>query len=117
MAKKNEGAVVRNAFDGPKVDADKLLDCHSKWFIAEQSANSDAGVRRQEIGALADEMSLNGTAMSQFRAGMKMKNKDKQRDWVRSVRALLVVAEQAILGNQPDMLDGGEEVDFSGDAE
>ena len=100
----SKGAEARKAHDGPQIDADKLVDSHDKWFRAEQSSNSDAGVRRQEIGALADEMNLNGTALSQFRAGMKMKNSDKQRDWIRSLKALVVVAEEQIMGNQPDML-------------
>lgn len=88
---------------GPQIDADKLLDKHGKWSREEQDAASKAGERRQDIGAVAESMAIENKALSQFRAGMKIKNEGKQRDWLRSWQELLPIAENAILGNQPEM--------------
>ena len=88
---------------GPQIDADKLLDKHGKWSREEQDAASKAGERRQDIGSVAESMAIENKALSQFRAGMKIKNEGKQRDWLRSWQELLPIAENAILGNQPEM--------------
>ena len=51
---------------------------------------------------------------------MKIKNDGKRKDWCRSMRLLMEVAEKEIFGNEPDMLDGAgdgqaaaEPVDFN----
>lgn len=103
-AKKSEGAAVRQAMDGPKVDYDDLMTHHQKWAAGEATDASKAGERREQIGKFAEKTGLENKALSQFRAGMKIKNEGKQRDWLRSMKVLLAFAESAILGNQPDMM-------------
>jgi hypothetical protein len=109
--KKSEGAAVRQAMDGPQVEYDELLNKHQIWATEEGDAASDAGTRRQQIGAFADKHGLNNKALSQFRAGMKQKKEDSRRDWVRSMEVLLAHARAAVFGNQPDMLDTTEAKD------
>ena len=64
MAKQKEGAAVLKAMAGPNVDPDKLLAKHAAWTGAETDANVVAGERRQAIGATADEMRIEGRALS-----------------------------------------------------
>lgn len=85
------------------VDYDEVIEKHSKWASEEASAASDAGERRQAIGAFAESTGVENKALSQFRAGMKIKNEGKQRDWLRSWKALLPIAESHITGNSPEM--------------
>jgi hypothetical protein len=103
--KKGEGAAVLKAMAGPNVDPDKLLAKHAAWSAAETDANSDAGERRQAIGAVADEMRIEGKALSWFRSLLKIKNEGKRRDALLSLEALLPIARGQIMGNQPDMLE------------
>jgi hypothetical protein len=105
MAKKKEGAAVLKAMAGPNVDPDKLLMKHAAWSAAETDANSDAGERRQAIGAVADEMRIEGKALSWFRSLLKIKNEGRRRDALLSLEALLPIARGQIMGNQPDMLE------------
>lgn len=109
MAKKsNEGAKVRQAYDGPQVEYDEIMDKHQKWAAEEGDAASDAGTRRQQIGAFVEKTGLNNKAFSQFRAGMKQKKDESRQDWLRSMKILIPLAEQAIVGNgTPDMLESG----------
>lgn len=102
---KREGAKVLQAMAGPNVDPDKLLAKHAAWSEAEMDANSDAGERRQAIGATADEMRIEGKALSWFRGLLKIKNEGKKRDALLSLEALLPIARTQIMGNQPDMLE------------
>lgn len=102
--KKSDGAAVRQAMDGPQVDYDELMTHHQKWADGESSDASSAGERREQIGKFAEKCGLENKALSQFRAGMKIKNEGKQRDWLRSMKVLLAMAESAITGNQPDLM-------------
>jgi hypothetical protein len=88
---------------GPKLDEDKFLQKHNAWASAEKDAASEAGERRQEIGALVEEMNLENKAASQARAVLKIKNEGKRRDAVRSWQVLLPMLEAEILGDQGDM--------------
>ncbi len=88
----------------PDVDSDKLLQVHADLTRGETDASSLAGERRQKQGQIADEMVIEPKALSQFRAGLKIKNEGKRRDWLRSIKALIPIADQVIEGNQPDML-------------
>jgi hypothetical protein len=96
---------------GPQIEADLLLDKHGKWHQAEKDAASKAGERRQEIGQTAENMAIENKALSQFRAGLKIKNEGKRQDWLRSWQELLPIAENVIFGNQPDMLSQAEQTD------
>lgn len=89
---------------GPNIDVDELLQTHAELARGETDAASLSGERRQRQGALADGMVLENKGLSQFRAGLKIKNEGKRRDWVRTMEALLPIAREVVFGNQPDML-------------
>lgn len=84
---------------GPRVGHDSLIEFHSRIAMEEQSDAGRAGERRQKIGAFAEGHSLESKALSQFRAGMKIREEGKQQDWIRTWKVLLPIAEQHILGN------------------
>lgn len=88
---------------GPYLDPEKFLEKHHEFAVAESSAASEAGERRQEIGALFEGMRLENKAASQARAILKMKNEGKRRDAVRSWQQLLPMLENEILADTPDM--------------
>lgn len=94
----------------PSVEYDTLIDAHSKWASAEQDAASDAGERRQQIGAFAEKHNVENKALSQIRAGLKIKNEGKRLDWLRSMEAMLPHAAQFIRGNAT------AEMDFEADS-
>lgn len=93
------------------IDSGKLVTSHTKWHKAEQDAASLAGTQRQQIGEMGEKMGIEPKALSQFRAGLKIKNEGKRQDWLRSMEALLPIARNQIMGNQGDMFDGGEAAD------
>jgi len=100
---------------GPQIDGDELLDKHYKWARDEKSAASDAGLRREEIGQVAEKMALENKALSQFRAGMKIPNEGKRIDWLLSMEQLIPIAREQILGNQPQLeFDGGSASEADG---
>ena len=83
---------------GPALDPEKFLKQHYSWAADEASAASDAGERRQAIGAMFENMRLESKAAGQARAILKMKNEGKQRDAVRAWQQLLPMLEQEVLG-------------------
>lgn len=85
------------------VDGDELLAKHNEWAKGEASDASNSGTRRQAIGAYAEKAGLEPKALSQFRAGLKIKNDGKRKDWLRSMQILLNVAEREIFDNEPEM--------------
>lgn len=102
------------------INAEELLKKHGVWKSGEESDASSSGKRREAIGAYAEKCGIENKALSQFRSGMKIKNDGKRKDWCRSMRLLMEVAEKEIFGNEPDMLDGAgdgqaaaEPVDFN----
>lgn len=92
------------------VDYDSLITAHQRWALGEQDAASDAGERRQAIGAFAEAKGVENKALSQIRAGLKIKSEGKRLDWLRSMEAMLPLAAQAIRGNS------SKEMDFDTDA-
>ena len=85
------------------VDSGELLTKHRKWATAEKNDAANTGERRQAIGQLAEKTGIENKALSQFRAGLKIKNEGKRRDWLRSMEELLPIARNEIMGNQPEM--------------
>ncbi len=104
------------------VTHDDLIDSHEKWAAAEKNSNAKAGERRQEIGAFAERVGVEGKALSQIRAGLKIKNDGKREDWLRSMEVMLPMAANHIRGQgsgdlplEPEPIDFSEEPE--GDAE
>jgi hypothetical protein len=85
------------------INADEILEKHGHWSSGEASDGSNAGKRREAIGAYAEKCGIENKAFSQFRAGMKIKNDGKRKDWLRSLELLLAVAEREIFANEPDL--------------
>ncbi|MBL4898029.1 MAG: hypothetical protein JKX76_00135 [Colwellia sp.] len=83
------------------VNGDELLKKHAIWTTGEGSDASNSGTRRQAIGAYAEKCGIDGKALSQFRAGLKIKNDGKRKDWLRSLQLLMPVAEKEIFANEP----------------
>lgn len=86
-----------------QVDRDELLTKHAEWAKGEANDASKSGTRRDAIGAFAEKTGLENKALSQFRAGMKIKQDGKRRDWVRSMRILIDIADDEIFKNEPDL--------------
>lgn len=100
------------------VDYESLITNHSKWAAGEASDASRAGERRQQIGQFAEAKGVENKALSQIRAGLKIKNEGKRMDWLRSMEVMLPLAAQVIRGNSTmemnlDPEEGPEPVDFS----
>lgn len=93
--------------DGDEINVDpgEFFQMHDAWTAAEGDANSDAGTRRQEMGAYQKKTGVNGKAFSQVRAGLKMKKETDRLDWLRSMKILLGIAEQRIRSESSDEMD------------
>ena len=85
------------------VNGDEFLTKHNEWAKGKASDASNSGTRRQAIGAYAEKAGLEPKAMSQVRAGLKIKNDGKRKDWLRSMQNLLPIAEREIFDNEPEM--------------
>ncbi|MBT8460007.1 MAG: hypothetical protein KJN60_10090 [Boseongicola sp.] len=95
--------------DEQKIDFDcqEFLAKHEKWAKAEGSDASGAGKRREQIGKLAEKMGLENKALSQIRAGLKIKNEGKQLDWLRSMEAMLPEVAEHIRANATEEMSFG----------
>lgn len=85
------------------VKGDELLKKHEEWAKGEGSDASNAGKRREAIGKFAENHGLENKALSQVRAGLKIKNDGKRKDWIRTMHVLLPIAEAEIFSNEPGL--------------
>lgn len=104
--KKSEGAKVREAMDGPKFDTNELLSFIGARNLEDSERASDAATSRQQIGEFLEKTGINKKAMSWIRSLFKQKKQTDQADIIRSLKVLVPIAEQELLGNQPDFLEG-----------
>lgn len=103
-----EGAEVRKAFDGPKIDYDTFIDHHADQIEHEDAASSEMGSARAKRKEFLDETNLHSKAVSAMRVGLKIKKEQDRVAWVKSMKALLPLVEQRITGNvTQDMFEGG----------
>ena len=86
---------------------DDLIGKHEQWAAAEKDAASDAGERRQQIGEFAEKHGIENKALSQIRAGLKIKNEGKRLDWLRSMQKMLPMAADHIRGQSTADMDFG----------
>ncbi len=103
MAKTSEGKETRRAFDGPDIDADKLLAKIGRWNREDRERASSAGETRSDIGQYLEDTGLHPKALSMLRTIKKVEAKDngqaKAMDLIRSLKAGLKIVEQDISGN------------------
>lgn len=121
MPDQTEGRAVREAYDGPEIDYDAFIAHHESQKAYEESSASKMGEARQERGGFLEDTGLSGKAVSAVRAGLKIKDEAKQQAWLRSMKALLPIAEDHITGNTTqDWVEAAEEdqgdADFESDA-
>lgn len=114
--KKSEGAEVREAFDGPAVDHDTLIDFASARNVEDRERASSAGESRALIGTFLEETSLNSKALSWARSIMKKADMDRAKamDIIRSLEVVLPMVKAHVSGqstpdmfpDEPDLSDG-----------
>lgn len=85
------------------VNGDEFLKKHNEWSKGEASDASNSGTRREAMGAYAEKCGIENKAMSQVRAGLKIKNPGKREDWFRSLQALMPIAEREVFSNGPGL--------------
>lgn len=93
------------------LEANELFEFHDKIAKEEGDAASDAGERRQAIGAFAEKTGVNNKALSQIRSGLKIKKEGKRLDWLRSMEIMLAHVSKRIRGEST------MEMDLDGDQE
>lgn len=103
MAKKSEGAEVRQAYDGPSVDHDALIDQIQARSAEEYARASDAAESGAKINEFLEETGLNSQAFSWGKSILKkLPKKDgqaKAMDVIRSLE-LIVPMLKAHVGGQ-----------------
>lgn len=87
------------------LEHDQLMGFHEKMAAAEGEAASDAGTRRQEIGAFIEKTGVHKKAFSQIRAGLKIKKEGDKLDWLRSMELMIGMAGAHIRGQSTAEMD------------
>ncbi len=99
---KSEGAEVREAFDGPKVEHDALIDQIQERSAEEYSRASDAGESAAKVKEFLEETGLNSQAFSWLKSILKkLPKKDgqaKAMDVIRSLKTGLPMIEAHVAG-------------------
>lgn len=103
MAKqKSEGQQVREAFDGPQVEHDKLMDQIQARTAEEHARSSDSSESAAKTATFLDETGLNSQAFSWAKSIMKkLPKKDgqaKAMDVIRSLKVCLPMVEAHVTG-------------------
>lgn len=91
MTKKNEGAEVRKAFDGPKVEHDDLIDQIQARAAEQHARSSDASESAAKVSAFIEKTGLNTQAFSWLSSILKkLPKKDGQGKAMDIIRSLEV---------------------------
>lgn len=102
MAKKNEGAEVRVAYDGPKLEHDALIDQIEARSREEHERSSDASESAAKVAAFIEDTGMNTQAFSWCKTIMKkLPKKDgqaKAMDVIRSLEAGLPLIKAHVSG-------------------
>lgn len=119
MAKKSEGQMVREAFDGPSVDHDELIDHMDARIREEHARSSDGSESAAKVTALLEKTGLNSQAYSWGKSILKkLPKKDgqaKAMDVIRSLELILPMLKSHVGGqSSADMFDGKPPEDDSG---
>lgn len=112
MAKKSEGQQVREAIDGPKVEADKLIDHIHERAKEQHARSSDASESAAKVSKFLEETALNSQAYSWMSSILKkMPKKDgqsKAMDIIRSLEIGLPMIKNHVAGQGPAEMDLGK---------
>ncbi len=100
---KSASTETRHAFDGPQVEADELISFISDRNREDSERASDAGESRASIGQFLERTGVNKKAFSWGRQIVKQKKATDQADIIRSMKFLIPILEQHLLGNQPEL--------------
>lgn len=103
MAKRNEGAAVRHAYDGPDIEHDQLIDEISARNHEDKLRSSSAGESRQKIGAFLEETGMNSQAFSWCRTILKKPDTAKAMDVILSLEKALPMVKAHIAGQEPPL--------------
>ncbi len=91
MAKKSEGQAVREAFDGPKVEHDQLIDQIEARAREQHARASDASESAAKVSAFIEQTALNTQAYSWMSSIIKkLPKKDGQAKAMDIIRSLEV---------------------------
>jgi hypothetical protein len=98
----SEGAEVRHAFDGPKLDHDKLIGHIGARIKEEHERSSDGSESAAKVSAFLEETGLNSQAYSWMKTIVKkLPKKDgmvKAMDVIRSIEAALPMVKAHVSG-------------------
>lgn len=101
-AKKSEGAEVRQAFDGPKLDHDELIGHIGARIKEEHERSSDGSESAAKVAAFIEKTGINSQAYSWLKTILKkLPKKDgqsKAMDIIRSLKAGLPLIENEVAG-------------------
>lgn len=116
----DEGKTVRQAFDGPQVDHDKLIAEIDRMSRGEYERASDASESAAQTKEFLEETGMNGQALGWLKAIVKkLPKKDgqaKAMDIIRSLKVGLPMVENHVAGQGTAEMDLGEP-DDTGEAE
>lgn len=111
MAKKSEGQAVREAFDGPKVEHDDLLDQIEARAREQHARSSDASESAAKVAAFIEKTGLNSQAFSWMSSIVKkLPKKDgqaKAMDIIRSLEVALPMVKAHVGGQGTSEMDLG----------
>jgi hypothetical protein len=119
--KKSEGQQVREAFDGPKVEHDELIDQIQARTAEEHERASDSSESAAQTNKFLEKTGLNSQAFSWLKSILKkLPKKDgqaKAMDVIRSLNAGLPMIEAHVTGQGTGEmnLDGPEETENTGE--
>ena len=82
-----------------EIDKAEVLQNMHTFNTEDSERASDVGESRQRIGAFLEKTGINNKAFATCRAVLRMKKDDKRQDWLRSMRALMVIMEEQIAAN------------------
>lgn len=102
MAKKSEGQAVREAFDGPQVEHDELIDQMEARMREEHARGSDASESAAKVNLFIEKTGLNTQAFSWGKTILKkLPKKDgqaKAMDVIRSLKTIIPMLESHVGG-------------------
>lgn len=88
------------------LDHDALIGKITQWNMEDADRASGAGETRADIGQFIEDTGINNKALSQLRAGLRLKKESQRLDWLRSMEVGLEIVGAHIRGQSTaDMFD------------
>lgn len=106
---KSEGAAVREAYDGPEVEHDDLINQFEQRIAEEYARSSDSSESASKTNTFLEKTALNSQAFSWGKSIMKkLPKKDgqsKAMDIIRSLKVMLPMIENHVAGQGTGEMD------------